>query len=105
MDEMENISGVGKNKALKFGQPFIELIAEYVEENDIERPDDLVLKTVANKSGKKISIIQNIDKKLSIDDIARSHAFNGSRSYWTKWSALSTQAPSLDFHLLHRGAD
>ncbi len=75
MDEMENISGVGKNKALKFGQPFIELIAEYVEENDIERPDDLVLKTVANKSGKKISIIQNIDKKLSIDDIARSQAF------------------------------
>lgn len=75
MDEMENISGVGKNKALKFGQPFLELIAQYVEDNDIERPDDLVLKTVANKSGKKIAIIQNIDKKLSIDDIARSQAF------------------------------
>ncbi|MFT5511617.1 MAG: ATP-dependent DNA helicase RecQ [Bacteroidia bacterium] len=75
MEVMENISGVGKNKALKFGKPFIELIAVYVEENNIDRPEDLVLKTVANKSGKKISIIQNIDKKLSIDDIARSQAF------------------------------
>ncbi len=76
MEEMENISGVGKNKALKFGKPFIELIGAYVEENNIDRPEDLVLKTVANKSGKKIAIIQNIDKKLSIDDIARSLAFN-----------------------------
>jgi len=76
MEEMENISGVGKNKALKFGKPFIELIGIYVEENNIDRPEDLVLKTVANKSGKKIAIIQNIDKKLSIDDIARSLAFN-----------------------------
>lgn len=75
LEEMENISGVGKNKALKFGKPFIELIAQYVEENDIDRPEDLVLKTVANKSGKKIAIIQNIDKKLSIEDIARSQAF------------------------------
>ncbi|MCB9262153.1 MAG: DNA helicase RecQ [Flavobacteriales bacterium] len=70
MAELENIQGVGKNKALKFGKPFIELIAEYVEENEIDRPQDLVLKTVANKSGKKIAIIQNIDKKLSIEDIA-----------------------------------
>ena len=53
MEEMENISGVGKNKALKFGKPFIELIGAYVEENNIDRPEDLVLKTVANKSGKK----------------------------------------------------
>ncbi|MFT4523745.1 MAG: ATP-dependent DNA helicase RecQ [Bacteroidia bacterium] len=74
MAEMENISGVGKNKALKYGVPFIEFIANYVEENDIDRPLDLVLKTVANKSGKKIGIIQNIDKKISIEDIARSHA-------------------------------
>ncbi|MBO6517381.1 MAG: DNA helicase RecQ [Bacteroidia bacterium] len=76
LEEMENISGVGKNKALKFGQPFIELIATYVEENDIDRPHDMVLKTVANKSGKKIAIIQNIDKKLVIDDIARSQALS-----------------------------
>ena len=76
IEEMENISGVGKNKALKFGKPFIKLIEAYVEENDIDRPNDMVLKTVANKSGKKISIIQNIDKKLSIDDIARSQALS-----------------------------
>jgi ATP-dependent DNA helicase RecQ len=62
IEELSNISGVGKNKAKKFGKPFVNLIEQYVDENDIERPDDLVLKTVANKSGKKIAIIQNIDK-------------------------------------------
>ncbi len=71
MEEMENISGVGKNKAKKFGKPFIELIAEYVEVNNIERPDDLVLKSVVNKSAKKIHIIQNIDKKVPLEDIAK----------------------------------
>jgi len=71
MEEMENISGVGKNKAKKFGMPFIVLISEYVEENNIERPDDLVLKSVVNKSAKKIHIIQNIDKKVPLEDIAK----------------------------------
>ncbi|MCB9245129.1 MAG: DNA helicase RecQ [Flavobacteriales bacterium] len=70
--ELENISGVGKNKAKKFGQPFVKLIQDYVEENDIDRPMDMVVKTVANKSGRKIGIIQNIDKKLALEDIARS---------------------------------
>ncbi|MBT6236149.1 MAG: DNA helicase RecQ [Bacteroidetes bacterium] len=71
MPEMENIIGVGKNKAKKFGKPFIELIAQYVEENNIERPDDLVLKSIVNKSAKKIHIIQNIDKKVPLEDIAK----------------------------------
>jgi len=71
MEEMENISGVGKNKAKKFGKPFIVLISKYVEENNIERPDDLVLKSVVNKSAKKIHIIQNIDKKVPLEDIAK----------------------------------
>lgn len=71
MEEMENISGVGKNKAKKFGKPFIALISQYVEENNIERPDDLVLKSVVNKSAKKIHIIQNIDKKVPLEDIAK----------------------------------
>lgn len=71
MEEMENISGVGKNKAKKFGKPFIELISQYVEENEIERPDDLVLKSVVNKSAKKIQIINNIDKKVPLEDIAK----------------------------------
>jgi ATP-dependent DNA helicase RecQ len=71
MDEMENISGVGKNKARKFGGPFLELISQYVEENNIERPDDLVLKSIVNRSAKKIHIIQNIDKKVPLEDIAK----------------------------------
>jgi len=70
MDELKNISGVGPGKAVKFGKPFIEVIARYVEENEIDRPMDLVVKSVVNKSGLKVYIIQNIDRKLSLDDIA-----------------------------------
>lgn len=71
MEEMENISGMGKNKTAKFGAPFVEFIAQYVEENDIEREQDIVVKSSANKSQKKVSIILNIDKKQSLDDIAK----------------------------------
>lgn len=70
MDEMVNITGVGRGKAMKFGQPLLDLIAEYVEENEIERPQDLVVKSAVNKSGFKVHIIQNIDRKLPLDDIA-----------------------------------
>lgn len=70
MDELKNISGVGPGKAQKFGKPFIDLISAYVEENEIDRPMDLVVKSVVNKSGLKVYIIQNIDRKLSLDDIA-----------------------------------
>ncbi len=70
MDELKNISGVGHGKAQKFGKPFIELISHYVDENEIDRPMDLVVKSVVNKSGLKVYIIQNIDRKLSLDDIA-----------------------------------
>lgn len=76
MEEMETIVGVGKNKAMKFGKPFIEMIAKYVEENEIERPQDIVIRTVPNKSGKKVQIIQNIDKKVSLDDISRSNGIS-----------------------------
>lgn len=71
-DELKQISGVGQGKALKFGGPFIELIKKYVEENDIDRPVDLVIKTQANKSALKVSIIQNIDRQIDLEDIARS---------------------------------
>ena len=57
-------------KAQKFGQPFIDLIARYVEENEIERPDDFVVKSVAPKSGNKVYIIQSIDRKMDLGDIA-----------------------------------
>lgn len=69
-EEMIQIAGVGTGKAEKFGEPFIKLIKEYVEENDITRPNDMVVKSVVNNSALKISIIQNIDKKIPLDDIA-----------------------------------
>ncbi|RZL07679.1 MAG: RecQ family ATP-dependent DNA helicase, partial [Pedobacter sp.] len=72
MEEIKQISGVGNGKALKFGAAFIELIKNYVTENDIERPVDLVIKTQANKSALKVSIIQNIDRQIGLEDIARS---------------------------------
>jgi len=72
IEELSNISGVGKNKAKKFGKPFVELIEDYVEENDIDRPSDFMVKTVANKSGRKIAIIKNIDAKMALEDIANS---------------------------------
>ncbi len=69
-EEMTQISGVGVGKAEKFGEPFIKLIKEYVEENEITRPNDMVVKSVVNNSALKIGIIQNIDKKIPLDDIA-----------------------------------
>nr|WP_276900370.1 DNA helicase RecQ [Pedobacter kyonggii] len=72
MDELRQISGVGSGKAMKFGTPFIELIKKYVEDNDIERPIDLIIKTQANKSQMKVSIIQNIDRQIGLEDIADS---------------------------------
>jgi ATP-dependent DNA helicase RecQ len=71
MEELSHIGGVGKNKAIKFGQTFLKLINQYVEDNNIERPQDLFLKTAPSKSGQKVQIIQNIDKRIPISDIAR----------------------------------
>ncbi len=71
-EELKQISGVGSGKAIKFGAPFIELIKKYVEDNDIERPIDLIIKTQANKSQMKVSIIQNIDRQIGLEDIADS---------------------------------
>ena len=68
----EKCQGVGEGKARKFGKPFVELIARYVEENEIERPDDFVVKSVTAKSGNKVFIIQSIDRKLDLKDIASS---------------------------------
>ena len=71
MEEMKNISGVGTGKAIRFGKEFVEMIAKYVEENEIERPQDMVVKSVVNKSGMKVYIIQSIDRKLPLNDIAK----------------------------------
>ncbi len=70
LEELKNISGVGEGKAKKFGKPFIALIAQYVEDNDIDKSDDLVVKSVVNKSGLKVYIIQSTDRKLPLEDIA-----------------------------------
>lgn len=70
LDEMKQITGVGSGKAERFGKPFVELISRYVEENEIERPMDMIVKSVVNKSGVKVYIIQNIDRKVSLEDIA-----------------------------------
>ncbi len=71
LEELEKCQGVSKGKALKFGKPFVDLIAKYVEENDIEKPDDFVMKSVVNKNSNKIFIIQNVDKKIPLETIAK----------------------------------
>ena len=70
MEEMSQIQGVGQGKAEKYGQSFIDIIKKYVEDHEIERPSDMMVRSLANKSANKIYIIQNIDKKLPLSDIA-----------------------------------
>lgn len=72
MEELTKISGVGTGKAAKYGKAFIDLIKNHVKENEIERPVDMVIKSVVNKSGLKVYIIQNIDRKISLNDMAKS---------------------------------
>ena len=72
LEEFKNINGVGEGKVNKFGNYFIKLIKEYIEENQIQKPDDLVLRTSGEKSSKKLSLIQNIDKKIPLDEISDS---------------------------------
>ncbi len=70
LDELKNIPGVGEGKAKRYGQEFVDLIRRHVEENEIERPEDIRVRTVAKKSQMKVSIIQSIDRKVALDDIA-----------------------------------
>jgi ATP-dependent DNA helicase RecQ len=72
MPELEKISGVSKGKAIRYGKPFLDVITAYVEENDIIKPDDFVMKSVMNRNNNKIFIIQNVDKKIPLETIARS---------------------------------
>jgi ATP-dependent DNA helicase RecQ len=71
IEELQNISGVGTGKAHKFGAEFIDLIKKYVDENEITRPQDMIVKSVVNKSGNKVFIIQSIDRQMYFEDIAR----------------------------------
>ena len=71
IQELEKCQGVSKGKSIRYGKPFVDLIAKYVEENEIEKPDEFVMKSVANKNNNKIYIIQNVDKKIPLETIAR----------------------------------
>ncbi|MBS1583720.1 MAG: DNA helicase RecQ [Bacteroidetes bacterium] len=71
IEELTHITGVGPGKAQKYGRPFVDLIGQYVEENEIERAEEMVVRSVVNKSSNKVHIIQNIDKRLPMDSIAR----------------------------------
>ena len=70
LDELKTCQGVGEGKARKYGKPFMDLITKYVEENDIERPDDLIVKSMPNRSSDKIALIQSIDRRIDLEDIA-----------------------------------
>ena len=72
MDELANITGVGQGKAKRYGEDFLHVIRTHVEENEIERPEDLRVRSVANKSKQKIAIIQGIDRKIPLDELAAS---------------------------------
>ncbi|MGI6321646.1 MAG: DNA helicase RecQ [Bacteroidales bacterium] len=76
IEEMNQIVGVGQGKSQKYGQPFVDVIKRHVEENEIERPQDMVVKSVVNKSALKVYIIQSIDRKLALEDIAISKSIS-----------------------------
>jgi ATP-dependent DNA helicase RecQ len=97
MEELEKTHGVGKNKAMKYGQQFIDYIAEYVRKNNIERPSDVVVKTSGEKSKKKIAIILNIDKKMALEDIARSNGMLY-QELMEELEQMVTMGTSLDLH-------
>ena len=72
LDELQNIPGVGAGKAKRYGEEFVKVIKKHCDENEIERPEDLRVRTVANKSKLKVSIIQGIDRKIALDELAES---------------------------------
>ncbi len=100
LDELQNIPGVGAGKAHRYGKEFIALISNYVEENEIDRPMDMVVKTVANKSKNKIAIIQAIDRKVPLDDIAESKGLSMSELIKELEAIVySGTKVNIDYHL------
>jgi len=95
MDDMSKIQGVSLGKAQRYGKPFIDLIHRYVDENDIERPTDFVVKQVANKSKSKVAIIQGIDRKLPLEDIASSNQLSIEELY-RELDAIVSSGTKLD---------
>ncbi len=100
MDELANITGVSKGKAEKYGKPFVQLIAKYVEDNDIERITDMVVKSIVNKSAMKVYIIQNIDKKIPLEDIARNKGLKMDELFTEMKTIVDSGTKlSLDYHI------
>ena len=85
--------GCKQRKGIRYGKPFVELIAKYVEENNIEKPDDFVMKSVVNKSGNKVYIIQQVDKKIPLETIAKNKDLRLD-ACWKKWKPLLPAEPS-----------
>ena len=100
MDDMSNISGVSKGKAMRYGRPFLELIKQYVEENNIDRPNDFIMKQVANKSKAKISIIQGIDRKVPMEDLAEANHLSMEELYQEMYAiVLSGTKVNIDYYI------
>jgi len=100
MEELTQVTGVGPGKAQKFGKPFVELIAQYVEDNEIEREEEVTVRSVVKKSGNKVHIIQNIDKRIPLDGIARSKGLSMD-DLLTELESIVTSGTKLDivYHL------
>ena len=100
IDELTQISGVGPGKASKFGKPFVDAIATYVEENEIERAEEVTVRSLVNKSGNKVHFIQNIDKRLPLDAIARAKGLT-MPNLLTELESIVTSGTKLDisYHL------
>ena len=100
MDDMSNISGVSKGKAIRYGRPFLEMIKQYVEENNIDRPNDFVMKQVANKSKIKINIIQGIDRKVPMEDLAEANNLSMDELYQEMYAiVLSGTKVNIDYYI------
>ena len=102
LEELRQCQGVGDGKARKFGREFISLIAKYVEENEIERPVDFVVKTVANKSASKVAIIQSIDRQMSLEDIAEVRGLDMDRLL-TEMEAIVASGTKLNLNYYIQG--
>lgn len=100
MEDMGNLTGVSKGKAIRYGKPFLSMIKQYVEEHEIDRPSDFVIKQIANKSKAKISIIQGIDRKMDMDDLAVANHMNMEELLQEMYAiVLSGTKVNIDYYL------
>ena len=105
LEELHHCSGVGEGKARKFGKEFIKVIERYVDENDILRPDDIMVRNVANKSANKIFIIQSIDRKMPFEDICKAKDMDMSELLDEIESIVSSGTRiNIDYYI-HRAVD